>query len=279
MAMWTERLRGGGRVRRIRALTGLGVGLGLGLSGCFTDEATTGIDSDTVTTGQASLSGTTTGQSSLSGTGTSTPSGTTKDATSGETTMGTEGTTSTSSTTGPEPEVLIVSVEDGLNDALQDPDLSVKVAFGWVTLNSSEHYGALRFAIPDVPQGATIVAAEFQVYVDGTDVDSPRLEIHGELAPNPPIFSAELENISARPRTLASVIWTEDDIGEGWVQSPSIVSVIQELVDQPAWMPNQHIVLILDATTQASNLTPFEFRQHDSGADFAARLGIQWLAP
>lgn len=241
---------------------------GLALAGCFVDEATTGTDT-AATSGPTSLSGTTTGAKTTSGT--TSPS--TAD------TSATDATTSASSTTGPEPEVLIVSVEDGTNDALQDPDLSVKVAYGWITLNSPEHYGALRFAIPDVPQGATIVAAEFQVYVDGTDVDSPRVEIHGELAPNPPVFSAAPENISARPKTLASVNWSEDDVGDGWVQSPSLVSVIQELVDQETWMPNQHMVLILDATAQASNLAPFEFRQYDNASEFAPRLGIQWLAP
>ena len=258
--------------RRLRAAPRRGVaiiGLGslLALAGCFVDQVS-GTDTN-ATTGPTSIGATTTSAgatSSVSKTGTTAPESSTSDAT-----------TSGSSTTGPEPEVLIIDVEDGLNDALQDPDLSVKVAFGWVTLNSPEHYGALRFAIPEIPQGATIVAAEFLVYVDGTDVDSPRLEIYGELAPNPPIFAVDPENISARPKTLASVVWSADDVGDGWVQSPSIVSVIQELIDQPMWMPNQHIVLLLDATNQASNLAPFEFRQYDNSPDFAPRLGIQWI--
>jgi hypothetical protein len=231
---------------------------------------------DTAATSQpTSVSGTSTTGKTTSGP----TSDSTTDATTTTETTTTETTTTETTTTGPEPEVLVVSVEDGTNDALQDPDLSVKVAYGWITLNSPEHYGALRFAVPDVPQGATIVAAEFQVYVDGPDVDSPRVEIHGELAANPPVFSAEPENISARPKTLASVNWSEDDVGDGWIQSPSLVSVIQELVDQETWMPNQHMVLILDATSQASNLAPFEFRQYDNASEFAPRLGIQWLAP
>ncbi|MEZ4385446.1 MAG: hypothetical protein R3A79_29240 [Nannocystaceae bacterium] len=256
----------------------LGAALTLTLAGCFVDEApvtstdATDATDATTTIATTTATGATMGSKTTTATSTSTSTSTT-DATT------TDATTTESSTTGPDPELLIVSVEDGDNDALQDPDLSVKVAFGWITLNSPDHYGALRFAIPQLPQGAKIVAAEFRVYVDGPDTDSPRLEIYGELAPNPPIFSATPENVSARAKTLASVLWSADDVGDGWVSSPSIVSVIQELVDQEAWMPNQHMVLILDATSQASNVAPFEFRQVDNGADYAPQLGIQWLAP
>lgn len=197
----------------------------------------------------------------------------------GSTTSGTTtGEASSSGTTEP-PQELIVGVVDSDNDALQDPDGSVKVAFGWTTLNSSNHWGGLRFAVPDVPQGATIVGAELMVFCDAEETDSPRVEIYGELGPNPGVFTTTTNDISARPRTLASVFWTGDDVGMIWTKSPSLVSVIQELVDQEDWAPNQHMVLILDATAEASGTTPFEYRQWDFDAFYAPKLGILYYAP
>lgn len=176
------------------------------------------------------------------------------------------------------PNVLIVPLVDNENDALQNPGGEVLVDYGWVSLGSPEHWGGMRFALPDLPQGATIVAAEFLVYVDDDNgvYDSPRVEIYGELAANPPVFTATNDDISARTRTKASVVWSADDIGAGLHKSPSIVSVIQELVDQPDWAPNQHIVLILDATAETGANASFEYRQFDLGAQFAPTLGIQY---
>ncbi len=197
------------------------------------------------------------------------------DATTGE-----PATTGGSSSTGAAdpPQVLIVPLVDSENDALQNPGGAVLVDYGWVTLGSSDHWGGMRFAVPDLPQGATIVAAEFLVYVDDDNgvFDSPRVEIYGELAPNPPVFTATTDDIGGRPRTNASVLWSADDIGAGLQKSPSIVSVIQELVDQPDWAPNQHIVLILDATAQTGPNASFEYRQFDLGPTFAPTLGIQY---
>lgn len=229
------------------------------MAGCFSDRHL--VPGGTLTTGESSSTAAPT--SSTGEEPTSSSSSSSSEAGSSSTTQG--------------PTELIVAVADGENDALQDPDGSVKVAFGWTTLNSPNHWGAMRFAVPDVPRGAKIVAAEFVVYCDGVDTDSPRAEIYGELAPNPPVFTATSGDISGRPRTKASVLWTADDVGAGWTHSPSLVSVIQELVDQEGWAPNQHMVLILDATPEASNPIPFEYRQWDFAANFAPKLGIQYL--
>lgn len=199
----------------------------------------------------------------------------TTDPTTGEpTSTGDTGATST----GEPPLELVLKLVDSENDALQNPGGAVLVDFGWVTLGSLDHWGGMRFAVPDLPQGATIVAAEFLVYVDDDNgvFDSPRVEIYGELAPNPPVFSATAADLSARPRTKASVLWSADDIGAGLQRSPSIVSVLQELVDQPDWAPNQHIVLLLDATAETGVNASFEYRQFDLGAQFAPTLGIQY---
>ena len=176
------------------------------------------------------------------------------------------------------PNQLILKLVDNDNDALQNPGGAVLVDYAWVSLGSSDHWGGMRFAVPDLPQGATIVAAEFLLYVDDDNgvFDSPRIEIYGELAPNPPVFTTAVDDIGARPRTKASVLWSANDIGAGVQKSPSIVSVIQELVDQPDWAPNQHIVLLLDATAETGVNASFEYRQFDLGAQFAPTLGIQY---
>ncbi|MEZ4448850.1 MAG: hypothetical protein R3B09_05155 [Nannocystaceae bacterium] len=241
----------------------------LGAAACFQDSksVTTGVGA-TEATSEVDTTSTTTLLTASSTSSTSV----------GETTSTTSTTASetTSTTTGDPPDQLVVEVADAYNDALEDPDASMKVLFGWTTLNSPDHWGAMRFALPGLPQGATIVAAEFQVYIDGADTASPRAEIYGQRDPNPPVFSEELGDIAVRERTKASVLWTGDELGEGWAKSPSLVSVIQELVDQEGWAPGQHVVLILDATAEASDLVPFEYRQWDYGVEFAPVLGIQY---
>lgn len=209
-------------------------------------------------------------------------SGTTTDAT-GETsgasissTSAAASSTGEGSTTGAgEKKTVIVEIANGTSDALQNPGGQTLVDFNWITLNSPDHYGGLRFTLPEIPQGATITNAQLQLYIDGADTDSPRLEIYGELSPTPAIFSEALFDISSRPPTGASVLWEDDDLGMGWTTSPSLTPVLQELVDQENWLPGQSIVLILDATFEAADI-PFEFRQSEH-VGFAPKLGIEYL--
>ena len=67
----------------------------------------------------------------------------------------------------------------------------------------------MRFTELDIPADAVILEAWLQFQVDELEGDQPvNLLIEGELSPNPVTFSEDPNNVGARPRTEAKVLWT-----------------------------------------------------------------------
>jgi hypothetical protein len=99
----------------------------------------------------------------------------------------------------------------------------------------------LRFVGIPVPQGATITEAWVRFQVDEVEGNQPvNLIIQGELSPNAAAFSSTAGDISNRTMTTAQVKWSVPHWPTVGVQgpdqtTPSIASIIQEIVNQPGW--------------------------------------------
>jgi len=174
-------------------------------------------------------------------------------------------------------EELVVSVAANDDDALQDPPPGgVLVEYSWISMYTADHWGALRFVIPQVAHGAQIVAAFLDVYVDtGTQEDDPNVALTSEASANPSPLVAVNNNISSRPRGTASVTWMGSNLGSGVQRSPSIAVVVQERVDDPAWAAGQPIMFIFDTLGPS-----FEIRQHDHSAGiYSAQLTVRFVNP
>ena len=111
----------------------------------------------------------------------------------------------------------------------------------------------LRFTGIPIPRGATITEAWVQFQVDETtDGTLPvNLIIEGELSANSATFSDIVHDISGRPTTTAQVQWrvpnwvTVGDHGPDQA-TPSIASIIQEIVNQPGWSGGAIVLMFRD---------------------------------
>jgi len=108
-----------------------------------------------------------------------------------------------------------------------------------------------RWAGIPIPQGASITEAWVQFSADsvgGAGQDAAvSLIIEGQLSPDPATFTSTALDISARPKTTASVVWDVPEWPTVHAQgpeerTPDISSIIQEIVNQPGWA-GQAIVL------------------------------------
>ncbi|MHC4173837.1 MAG: discoidin domain-containing protein [Planctomycetota bacterium] len=156
--------------------------------------------------------------------------------------------------------VVDVSIATGTDDAEED------VGAGSIDTGSSdlelpyENTGqgnpqiiGLRFTGIPIPKGATITDAWVQFRVDETKggTQPVNLIIEGELSPNPATFSSALNDISNRPTTTAQVQWSVPNwttVGENGPDqaTPSIASIIQELVDQNGWAGSAIVLMFRD---------------------------------
>ena len=105
-----------------------------------------------------------------------------------------------------------------------------------------------RFVGVDIPQGATIESAYFNIRARSSDSSTGvKSKLRGEDSDNAVTFT-DYDNYSARPRTSAVVYW--DDIPP-WTAgvvytSPNIKTIIQEIVDRPNWVAGNDLVIFWD---------------------------------
>lgn len=166
------------------------------------------------------------------------------------------------------------------DDALQDPDGSVLVEYPWMSLYSPEHRGGLRFLLEDVPRHATLLEATLEVYIDSPAEGAPADSIHREIGRDPPFFGTRPNDLGRRPLSAESVRWYDTGLPEGWAVSPSLVPLLQPLLDEADFAPGDAVVLIFVPGPEAGTGRAFEFRQFDhSAGGFAPRLRLRYLPP
>jgi hypothetical protein len=172
------------------------------------------------------------------------------------------------------------TVQSGLDDALEDPPGPMLVNYPWITFNldvetNGAHYGGMRFAL-DVPQGAVIVSAKLDVYVDSSVEDDPGDDWYLQAVDDAPTFSTSDFDLSSRARTETCMRWFADDLGQGWHQSPSLHEPVQEVVGRAGWSAGNHVVVITEEVRDSY----FEWRQwdHTSGT-YAPTLTVDWVLP
>jgi hypothetical protein len=172
------------------------------------------------------------------------------------TSVSTTSTTTTSTTTTTLPGGVLavnVRVAASADDAEEAPSGTVSLTSSDLELVSDK--GALqtvglRFAGVAVPRGATIVAAYVQFQVDEPTTVATTVQIRGEAATQATAFTTALGNVSTRPRTVAAVSWSPPPwavIGAAGQdqRTPSLVGVIQEIVDQAGWASGNALALIV----------------------------------
>ena len=108
----------------------------------------------------------------------------------------------------------------------------------------------LKFNTIDIPAGSTILSASIQFTCDAVGADPAEMTIYGENVGNAAAFVDIAYDLKNRTKTAEKVVW---DIPE-WVatgdagvaqQTPNLISVVQEIINNGDWNLGNSMVLIL----------------------------------
>jgi len=105
----------------------------------------------------------------------------------------------------------------------------------------------IRFAGAVIPEGATITDAYIEFTADEDSSQTAIFEISGEKSVDAMPFNPSQGNISSRPSTFSSVPWgvsTPWSMGRDY-RTENIRSIIQEIIDQEAWVSGNSIAVAL----------------------------------
>ncbi|MCB9350364.1 MAG: metallophosphoesterase [Lewinellaceae bacterium] len=142
--------------------------------------------------------------------------------------------------------------------------------------NQDNQTVGLRFSNHGIPQGAVISSAYIQFTADETRNDNPcNLTIFGDASDDAAPFSSNTFDITNRSRTTASVAWAPSDwlaVGDAGPaqQTPDLASIIQEIVNRPAYTANSAIALIIEGEGARTA------KAHDGSSSLAPEICIEY---
>ena len=142
-----------------------------------------------------------------------------------------------------------VRVLAGTDDAEEAPDGSVSTSSSDLELVDTQVVG-LRFEGVTVEPGTTVSEAYIQFTVDEATSGVISLAIQGEMDADAETFSDIPFDVSARPRTAASVAWAPaawNIVGEAGAlqRTPNIASVINEVISGDAWSNGNALAIVI----------------------------------
>ena len=122
-----------------------------------------------------------------------------------------------------------------------------------LTRDDSEQIVGIRFRDVRLDATARIHTAWIQFTVDESTTEKTSLEIAGEASDNPSSFAAKKGNLSARPKTGASIAWnpqawTEVSQADGLQRTPDVTPLLQELFSRPGWKKGNAAAFLITGT-------------------------------
>jgi hypothetical protein len=156
-------------------------------------------------------------------------------------------------------------------------------AGAWFNNNSTFGFGksfvgaavtaALRFSNVTIPNGATITAATLTLRAENTDTDTVNAKVYGIDEDNTANFSADP---TGRSRTTANADWDRAGTTANVdYTSPSLVSIVQEIVDRPGWSSGNAMGFIIDDDGSANDKLLF-FKSYDGSTTLCALIDITY---
>lgn len=151
--------------------------------------------------------------------------------------------------------VAIATIEDDMEESLEDNTTfdigSSDLELGTEGPPEPRQAVGLRFLNIGIPPQSTISSASIQFMVDEADDEDTTVRIYGELSPNSGPFTLVPSDISGRPRTTNSVLWSdiplwtnEGDSGPDQL-TPDLSALVQEIIDQPSWAMGNAMTFVI----------------------------------
>ena len=150
------------------------------------------------------------------------------------------------------PNSVNIRVSSGIDDVEENSSGAMSTNSNDLELiydNSAQVVG-IRFRGVKIPKGAVITNAYVQFKTDQPSSQTIQLTINGEASANASAFTTSSRNVSKRIRTSSKVIWSPaawSKIGEAGKsqQTPSLNSIVQEIVNQANWNSGNSLVIIV----------------------------------
>ena len=142
-----------------------------------------------------------------------------------------------------------------------------------------EQVAATRFRNVQIPKDARILDATVEFEVQSKKRGAVQIGIRGEAHPNAPGFTGARFEVSNRPKTSASVLWTNvpEANRNDKVRTADLSSVVQEIVDQSGWAEGNALTIHYSRANNSRNMRDFE--SHDTEPAAAAKLLVTFQGP
>jgi hypothetical protein len=177
-----------------------------------------------------------------------------------------------------------IKVNLGADDAYEDGDGDVintgSTILVGATNATSHRYGCVRFSSVTIPDGATIDVAYLKMYFGTAANSDVYLNSWAEDSDTPaaPTTGNDTYSVSGKTKTTATLEWDQSNVAgstPGYYNSPSIVSIIQELMASYSYASGRAIVFFWDVYGQAvTNLSSIS--TYDDSSNRAATLHIEY---
>ena len=151
-----------------------------------------------------------------------------------------------------------VEVRIGLGSDDAEEKSSGRVALTSSDLELTDDKGntqtvGLRFTNIAIPAGATITNAYIQFQADEAGSVATNLTIRAQANDNPLTFDNVTGNVTSRPTTVASALWSPPVwtiVGEAGAsqRTGDLSAVIQEVIDRAGWNSGNALAVIIDGT-------------------------------
>lgn len=141
----------------------------------------------------------------------------------------------------------------------------------------ARYSGGFLFRNVDIPQGSVVVSATLQLFARFQSAAPAPLVLAGDDTGNAEDFFGPARNISTRPRTSSTISWTLTSKVFGWVNSPDITSIVQEIMSRPDWQTGGNLALLLDPAPNTGNYATWAAYEGDP--TLTARLLIRFEPP
>src|SRR5262245_44472243 len=174
----------------------------------------------------------------------------------------------------------IAAGSDDAEEAISSNDVSLASPDLELIDDGADQVVGMRFAALEIPRNARVADAWLQFQADGSTSAATTLSIRAEASDDAPTFARTTANVSGRPPGSASVSWTPPSWATGAQgpaqRSPSLVSVVQQVVDRAGWASGNDLVLVVsgsgvrraesfDGITAAAALLHVEYEVPGSG--------------
>lgn len=164
---------------------------------------------------------------------------------------------------------LAIPVANGNSDANEISGVMSLTNTG-IVIDGSNEWAAWQFVV-NVPQGTALTDAYLDITLFNADSnDEPSHTFYGEAVDNAAAFSTTANDISSRARTTASVNWSNPDLGLAAgtqvTQTPSLLAIVQEIIDRPGWVSGNTLTIMVQGSSSARDLFFVFYEQSSSSS-------------